>query len=367
MPPPAPKTPQQQKKKSIFWAYVLWLFGGFFGLHLFYLHKDAQAFLTWSTLGGYFGMGWLSDITKIPHYVRDCNEDEEFIKEFIQKLKKNKKPPFSTSRFISAMMISYFWGQLVNMAIPEDEFLDINWRFLHWLIPLAVALGTWIVGNTGREQGSPWITIAVTYVSYLVRFYIYDESIWFSILVLCSALAFDTCSKEWRRTPPKRRSLPRRIATLTACGILYLAVWGSYLYFNGKITDSNGDEVPLHEAIHHFFNSPWWTDLKQSLYDTYVYAQHHGWYEIWKQIIDLSDVQGEQNAYRILNVSPSDSQAEITAKWRVLSREFHPDKVKDPELQREAQDRFMEIQQSYEILSNIKSKRKRKNKKSVEL
>lgn len=60
--------------------------------------------------------------------------------------------------------------------------------------------------------------------------------------------------------------------------MVYLSIWGSYLYFNGKVTDSNGDEVPVHEALHHFFTSPWWTDLKQSLYDTYQFAQHHGWY-----------------------------------------------------------------------------------------
>lgn len=39
--------------------------------------------------------------------------------------------------------------------------------------------------------------------------------------------------------------------------------------------------------------------------------------------------------------------------------------MKDPEKQRDAQERFMEIQQAYEILSNIKNKRSRKNKKSV--
>lgn len=88
-------------------------------------------------------------------------------------------------------------------------------------------------------------------------------------------------------------------------------------------------------------------------------------YEIWKQIIELSDPQGEQNAYKILGVGPSSSQSEIKSKWKALSREFHPDKVKDPELQHAAQEKFMEIQQAYEILSKIKSKRSRKNQKSI--
>lgn len=42
-----------------------------------------------------------------------------------------------------------------------------------------------------------------------------------------------------------------------------------------------------------------WLDLKQCLIETYNYAQHHGWYEVWKQIIDLSDPHGEQNAYKV--------------------------------------------------------------------
>lgn len=51
------------------------------------------------------------------------------------------QPPFSSSRFISAVMVSYLWGQLIMIAIPEEITLDIDWSFLHWLIPAAVALG----------------------------------------------------------------------------------------------------------------------------------------------------------------------------------------------------------------------------------
>ncbi|XP_050301617.1 dnaJ homolog subfamily C member 22 isoform X2 [Anthonomus grandis grandis] len=352
-------------KKSLFWAYFCWLFGGVFGLHLFYLERDAHAFLTGSTLGGY-GLGWLADITKIPRYVRDCNNDPHFLEELIFKMRKNRKPPFSTSRFISAVMVGYLWGQLIFLAIPQDELYGINWNtYLHWFIPLGVALGVWVVGNIGREQGKPWLTILVSYVSYLSRWYFYDDSVWLSIVMFSAAFTFDTWSKEWRRTPKKKKPLWKRLTTLGLCTILYLSLWSSYIYFNGKITDSNGDEIPVHEAIHHFFTSSWWTDFKQSLYDIYLYAQHHGWYEIWKQVIDLSDPQGEQNAYKVLGVSPTASQQEITSRWRTLSRENHPDKCKDPDKLRDAQEKFMEIQQAYDILSNIKSKRRRKNKKSV--
>lgn len=77
--------------KSVLVAYVLWLVGGFFGLHHLYLRRDLHAFLTWSTLGGYFGIGLLRDLARIPEYVADCNEDEKFIRKFVQQLKENDK------------------------------------------------------------------------------------------------------------------------------------------------------------------------------------------------------------------------------------------------------------------------------------
>lgn len=137
--------------------------------------------------------------------------------------------------------------------------------------------------------------------------------------------------------------------------------------------------------LNSIFLIPRWVDLQQSLYDTYQYAQHHGWYEVWKQIIDLSDPHGEMNAYKVainisrykidfitnktyfqvLGVSRDASQQEITAIWRKLSRENHPDKEREPELRAKRQERFLEIQQAYEILSNTKLRRKRKNKKDT--
>lgn len=67
----------------------------------------------------------------------------------------------------------------------------------------------------------------------------------------------------------------------------------------------------------------------------------------------------------MLGVSQTATQAEITAKWRKLSRENHPDKVKGEEDPRKAQDRFMEIQQAYENLSKLRSRQKARKKQSI--
>lgn len=106
-----------------------------------YLRRDRHAFIWWCTLGGYFGIGWISEVLRIPNLVRDANDDPKFIERFVGKLRKHRKPPFSTSRFIGAVMVGYLWGQLIQLAIPTVPFLGIDWNFLHWLIPLFAALG----------------------------------------------------------------------------------------------------------------------------------------------------------------------------------------------------------------------------------
>lgn len=355
--------PQKPSQKSVFITYVLWLFGGFLGLHHLYLHRDRHAFLIWCSLGGFAGIGWFLDVFKIPEYVRDANEDPVFISKFVEKLRKYPRPPFSAIRFTAAVCTSYMFGQLVMLSIPPDEVMGINFRFLLWTVPFFAALGVWVVGNIGREKGNLKPCLTYAYLFYLLRYVIYDESFWFTGMVFAAAGAFDNNSKEWRREPLKRHTKLRRTLNLGSCVVMYLAIFSVYLYFNGKVTDSDGEEVPFFEAVKNFLKSSMWTDLKQTCIDLWTFAQHNGWGEIWRQIIESIDADGEQNAYKVLGLGPTATQSEITSVWRKMSREFHPDKVKDESLRREAQEKFMEIQQAYEVLSKIKSKRRSKNKK----
>uniref|UniRef100_A0AAY4DEF9 DnaJ homolog subfamily C member 16 n=1 Tax=Denticeps clupeoides TaxID=299321 RepID=A0AAY4DEF9_9TELE len=61
-------------------------------------------------------------------------------------------------------------------------------------------------------------------------------------------------------------------------------------------------------------------------------------------LVGASDV----DPYRVLGVSRRASQAEIKKAYKQLAREWHPDKNKDPK----AEDMFIKISKSYEILSN---------------
>lgn len=77
-------------KKSVWVAYFLWLTGGLLGVHHFYLRRDRQAFIWWSTLGG-FCFGWFGDLFNIPKYVREANDDPKYIAELVETMRRNKK------------------------------------------------------------------------------------------------------------------------------------------------------------------------------------------------------------------------------------------------------------------------------------
>ncbi|XP_033990859.1 dnaJ homolog subfamily C member 16-like [Trematomus bernacchii] len=64
--------------------------------------------------------------------------------------------------------------------------------------------------------------------------------------------------------------------------------------------------------------------------------------------VQLVRAASENDPYKILGVSRSASQAEIKKAYKTLAKEWHPDKNKSPG----AEDMFIKVSKSYEILSN---------------
>ncbi|XP_014261574.1 dnaJ homolog subfamily C member 22 [Cimex lectularius] len=350
-------------EKSLFVTYFLWLFFGVFGLHHFYLGRDIQGFLWFSSFGGYLA-GWLRDLFYIPSYVKAANHDSDYMSQFSDKVRNSKSPPYSLWRNCGCVFTAYIWGSMIHMAIPKEEFSNPYTDLLYHLVPLGIALGVWSVGNIGHEEGSIKWPLLAAYGFYPLYLY-YNEDWSFTLMTMASTYAFEMKSKQWKRKIKPQKNFLRRASVVLLCLSVYFALWTSSIYFNASITDDEDNEIPIREAIHHFFTSPWWNDLSQSLLDIYNYGNTHGWDEILKKVIELLDPLGEQNAFNVLGLSAGANQTEINTTCRRLSVKYHPDKVKDAEEKVKAQEMFYEIQQACELLSSNRKKRGKKNKKSV--
>ncbi|GFT80330.1 dnaJ homolog subfamily C member 22 [Nephila pilipes] len=342
-------------KKSLFVTYLLWLFGGFFGLHHLYLGRDFHALIWWMFAGGYFGIGLIRDLWRIPEYVKDANEDNSYMVQLAEKMRKYPKPPSGTVRYFGQVTVSDAFGYLVIGAIPRELLPEMLIPFISSIFaPIAVAVGVYLIGNIGRHEGTFSSALIGAYLSFPV-YYIYDAPI--CLTSLASLSYFNSTSKKWRRASKPKKSLPRRLTFLFLCGLIYLSLWSSWLYFNCTIVTRDQEPVKCRDAAKHFFKSPIWKEFVFVLGEIRKTMQEHGWKEVWRSFIEAFDPTGEKNALKVLDLDGSPTQQEITTRYRKLSREWHPDKHKNLEQKQLAQERFIEIQQAYEILSKIKSDR----------
>jgi len=337
---------------SVILTYVLWLVGGWLGLHHFYLGRDKQAFLWWSTFGGCFGLGWLRDFFRIPSYVADADTaDEPFTPPY-------PYPPISWTRNLAQMFVGCLFGFMIRVVVPDDilqEYFVLK-IVVHLLIPVGVAVGIHLVGSIGdREEGSFYYALLAA--SFPVPLILQEvTSLSYSALLGNLAYAY---TRRWKLGPKPKRSLPKRVVSLTAAGILYLSVWSSILCFNVKFDGPDGEQVRLSDAIYNFFQSQAWQDFKSRASELWDVYWSEGWDNMWLRFKKDFDISGTQHACQILSVDcESATQEEIRSACRRLSREWHPDKHKEEEQKKIAQEKFIEIQDACQKLDEKRRKAK---------
>lgn len=346
------------QNKSLFITYFLWLFFGWFGVHHFYLGRDRQAFAWWSTLGGVCLLGWIRDLWRIPDYVEDANETEEFLQEFTRKLQLRKYPRFQIVRFAGQLMVGYFYGILVRMALPEET----PYFVVGVLVSVGVTTGTHMIGNIGREQGGLKFPFLATLTCFFLLSFLTSEE---ASCMYCSLAA--TCTfqyfREYRQTY-RRNSLCKRVLLFSWCMFIIMALWMCFFYFNAEITTDDGETIKIRDSVNHFFKSPAWLEFKSTVWELYEQGKKHGWKNIYDELIKALDPKGEANARKVLGVNETASNEEIKRIYKKLVRKWHPDKNK--EKKEEAQQKFMEIQEAYDILTSRKNSKSRQDSERTE-
>jgi len=341
-------------------AYLLWALGGWFGLHHFYLGRDRQALVWWFLPGGYFGLGWIRDMWRIPEYVKESNRESGWWTLEEEKMRRTERPPWKMARWGGMLVVGNMLGMLPSMAVPNKDEIGYDLSLIGTLLtPLGCALGIWLVGNIGRWEGGLKRPLLGCYLTLPAYLYGWSVVSWTTII---GAYAF---KREWKKGPSKsEKPIWLRLGVLAICGALYLSMWGSYLYFNAEIVN-NGDRIKLRDALGNFLKSPAVQEFGRTLKLLWQQMLTNGFWSTWSQLVDSLDPFGEKNALRELGLAKGASQEEIRTKYRELSKVHHPDKVKgSPEEKQAAQEKFVAIQQAYEKLSTLKKQRAKANKKS---
>ena len=117
--------------------------------------------------------------------------------------------------------------------------------------------------------------------------------------VFSSAIFVNWKGKGWNKNFMRKRGFCKRICILTVCGLLYLSLWTSAIYFNANITTKDGDDVPLRDAVHNFFTSPAWKDKNERFRNLYRHYQFHGLKDLWNETVTVFDQIGEGKAYKV--------------------------------------------------------------------
>lgn len=220
--------------------------------------------------------------------------------------------------------------------------------------------GVHLVGNIGRFSGSLKAPLLAAYLTAPLYMLQYNAVFLTSLVAL---IAFVKYSLRWRRSPNKGQSSLKRFTGLALITLIYCSLWSFWFYFNCSVTDKNDESIKCRDALANFFNSPAWLEFRDVMGKLVDFIRQQGLAGLWKEIVEALDPQGEKNALKVLELTETEATQElITSRYRKLARQWHPDKHQGLEEKKIAQERFMAIQQAYDLLSGMKQRRYRKHR-----
>lgn len=342
-------------------AYLLWLLGGWFGLHHFYLGRDKQGILWLTSFSGLFVIGWLRDFWRIPTYVKDANEDKDYMRFLIEQMRYYKRPPIyqNLHRIVGQVLFGYFYRMLVKVAVPEEYYVSSPLLLL-LVVPLGTAFGTYMVSNVGRMRSAFVYSLFGAYMGEVLfgeLHLLFVEECTPSFAVGTSML-FSTYDWKYQKNYEAKKFC-KRLALCTMFFFLFCGLCASYIYFNASIETEDGETVKVREAVNNFLNSPAWQEMKHSLWEVWREFQREGWEGAKKTLFALADVEGEEHALIVLGLKKGATLKEIKERYRQLAKQWHPDHHQGEENKAHAQKKIIMINQAHEVLTKIYGRKKK--------
>ena len=344
-------------------ALFLWMFGGFFGLHHFYLGRDKQGFL-WATSCGGFVIGWIRDFFCLRTYTEEANRPYPTV----------RRRPYITAnlhRVVGILMFSSLYSTIIENAIPVDEMSENVYFWVKLLLtPLGTAFGAYMVSNVGR--------ICCRWTYPLIGAYAGEVLFgsWHLLMeshngLMLGVVVVAAVALGWRMRRGRRedRNLCLRAAIWAGMGALVLSLWFSYGYYNAEIyIEETNETLKVRKLFVDFLNSPAWEELRRVIADiiTVLWESNGDYDEAWRTLSEGVAVSQIRHAKKTLRFEDHSSDVrditeEVLKKhYRELAKEWHPDHHQG-NMKKEAQEKFIEIKRSYELLKVVINKSNRKS------
>jgi len=350
-------------EKNALVAYFWWFFGGWLGLHHFYLGRDNHGVLTACispvlliTYPAWF-FSWLRDFFNLNDYVALRNgpaishraKEMDRIKK--DRISANEKPPWSWARCFAAWFYAWIFQLAFSNIKLLSYFSDGDFSMVDNALGLAgVVLGASMVVWIDPEKSDNRFIFAAAIMGKLFQ---NDEVFFMNAPVMAAAVA--TWKRSYKQDSELQAAQKARrgfVGTVTANGIK-VGFLMSLLVFAGITSiqvESNGEQIELREAIKNALRSEGFQEFV-TLFQKFTQDwQDKGFEESFNDFAnslkDAFDVDGEDHAYKVLGLKQGATIQEVKKAHRKLALQNHPDKGGDA-------DKFREIQEAYETLDKI--------------
>lgn len=287
--------------KSIKTAYLIWLFGGLFGLHHFYLKRDKQGFIYLITLGGFL-IGYLRDVYRLPYYVKEANQDSIFMEKLKLEQEQLKAPLFMTSRFISSIVVGSLFGYIATncLSITDTKSLNYDWSetSIRFLSPLFVSVVVYLIGTEGPIRCSfEWPLLgsylSLAFDSIKQSTSIFNASI-FAALLLNWNLKWDL---DYFDRINKRKLITRIF--YIALGITIFSSLLGFFIWNNATLEYKGEKVTLGEYFEKLYNTEEMKKVREVLKMLWDFYQAHGLRRLINHFYYGYDPEAIAHAYKV--------------------------------------------------------------------
>lgn len=233
--------------KSIKIAYLCWLTGGLFGLHHAYLGRDKQALVYFTTLGGFL-LGMLIDLFRLPGYVREANQDEDYLKKLEELRFQIKVPAFFGQRFFGSILAGIFVYILVIYSWPTESLV------IYTLVKLFAAYSTALIIYLVGTEFPMKCEFKWPLIGSLIGL-MFSASVY---LVPILAAFFLNWNIDWENDlkVKKEKKLKKKLAVFSAYSIVFVIIVSLCIWNNTTVKLEDGRTVTLKEAFTEFINSP---------------------------------------------------------------------------------------------------------------